>query len=240
MSKVSFRIPGDSSVYWCPVSAESVVLGKFVEAWKYQKEKMPESMRKLVKVRGEDERRLALKEIDDVEYSHKHVPYMAGFVSLMCGISVDKIINGHAGFKGMAVNDLEILFGNCSRSVSVFNIDEDFKSFEFEGVEYLLPEKFMEKSTVIEYMEAAQYQAYYSKLEGGMWEALSFVIAIICRPEGVKYDEGQVLINGEAFKNLSLEVAMNVSFFLMRLSRKLGKDFLFFSLAQALGQSKRG
>ena len=138
---------------------------------------------------------------------------MAKIVSVMCDVELGKIIGGYNEWKGMSVKNIEELFGNCSRSVSRFDIDENFSEFEFKGKRYVLPERFMEKSTVIEYMEASQFQAYYSQMKEGMWGALPFVIAVLAREEGEAYNDEEVMLRGEMFKELDLNTAMNISFF---------------------------
>lgn len=239
MASILFSIPGEKKQYKCPTDADAVSLGKFIEVMQIEREEMPESMRVIVEEKDREKKKQMMKDLDPVEYSHKHIPYMAKVISVMCELDLTKIIGNVEGYKGMDIASIETLFGNCSRSVSRFKIREDFESFEFKGVNYCLPNKFMEGSTVIEYMEASQFQAHYLKLKEGMWGALPFVIAVIARPEGEDYDQDNTLIRGEAFKGLDLNTAMNISFFLMRLSRRLKKDSMFYILAQTLGRLKQ-
>ena len=65
------------------------------------------------------------------------------------------------------------------------------------------------------------------------------MIAVLARPKGEDYDEGNTLIRGEEFKKLDLNAAMNVSFFLMRLNVLSKKDSVFYTLLHQLGQSKQ-
>lgn len=240
-NRMVFVVPGDDKKYYCPVSARDVKLGKFVELMDVERELMPESMKEIVGEKDREKKKKLVEGISEVEYAHKHLPYMAKVVSVMCEIDYEKVVGGGVdGFKGMDKSDVEMLFGNCTKAVGVFEMDDSFKGFEFEGVWYEMPKRFMEGSTVIEYMEAAQYQAHYMKLKDGMWGALSYVIAILAREKGVGYSEDLVLSNGERFKALSMDVALNVSFFLMRLSKKLKSDSLFYSMARMLGALRQG
>lgn len=226
---MKFKI--DGGVYYCPMDIEEITVEKWIKVKMLEEKEMPEEMKAIIDEKDKKKRGEKVKGVDMVVYSHKIIPYMAKVVSVMCDVDYDLIISGE---KGMDFRDVEMLYKNCLSAGDRFRVVEDFKSFEFEGEVYYLPEKFMAGSKVIDFMEAAQFQAYYRKLDEGVWGALPFVVSVLARKKGEGYSEERVLINGERFKGLGLDVALNVSFFLMRRSVKLNENSLFYILADRL------
>lgn len=97
---------------------------------------------------------------------------------------------------------------------------------------------------MVEFMEASQFEHYYSQLEAGIWGALPFVIAVLARPvdeEGnvEEYDEEKTMLRGEMFKELRLDWALNVGFFLMRRSEVWKRNSLFYIAALQLRNAKQ-
>lgn len=240
MANMIFSLPGVDKKYSYPLDATSVKLRDFIDGMVIQREEMPETMREISEEKNKAKRLRMAAKVPQVVYAHEHIPYMAKIISVFSNLEYDLIVGGYDDYTGMKRSDVETIFRSIVKATTEYKVIEDFKSFEFNGVEYFMPNKFMEGSTVIEYMESSQFQAYYSKLKEGMWGALPFVIAIVAKPEGEIYNKDNTVLRGEAFKDLDLQTAMNVNFFLMRLSRKLKRDSLFFQLARMQEQLRQG
>jgi len=234
MQNFVFKVDGQK--YECPMSAEGVVLEQWIELMDVQKNEMPESLQAILDEEDAGKKKELVDKITEVEYSHRHIPYMAKIVSIMCGMDYDKVVGGQIK---MHPKDIEMLYGNCLKTFDNFKVDEEFDGFEFKGVRYEMPKEHMEGSTVIEFMEASQLQEHHSKLAAGVWGALPFVIAVLAKPAGEVYDEANTLIRGEQFKQLDLGTALNVSFFLIRQKHILNQNSLFYMVAHRLKQLKQ-
>jgi hypothetical protein len=121
---------------------------------------------------------------------------------------------------------VEILLGNMTP-------DENFVGFDIDGIGYLLPSKHMEKNTVIEFAESAQFQDKVNDLKGGNYVAILDVMSVLCRPAGEVYNEENNEKRKKIFSKLSLDVAINVGFFLKRLNVGLIQTLAICSLNQA-------
>ena len=236
MIRIKFKAR-DGASYFCPMDLDAINLGQFVNLMKIESE-MPETLKMIVDEKDIQKRVKMLKAVSNKTNSAEHVPYKARVVAELCGMPLEEILSPDPEAASMGVEDIDMLYANCMKAFDKFQVNPDFKSFKFKGVEYILPAKFMEGSTVIEYMEAAQYQAYQADLAAGTWGALPFVVAILARPKGEFYDDQKTILRGAAFEGLSLSIALNVSFFLMRLSSELKSNSLFYMLAQRLALSK--
>ena len=102
------------------------------------------------------------------------------------------------------------------------NID----SFDWKGTTYYLPtikkilneERPMASTTAIEFCEAADLDVYSKNLVGGKFEVAANITAILCRPNGEKYNEELALSRAEGFKELPMDIIWEVFFCLTELS----------------------
>lgn len=103
-------------------------------------------------------------------------------------------------------------------------IPDDKSYFEFDGVQYYLPftgRDGMGKEIpgrwmdTIEFTESADLLMTSKKLEDGIVTVVPKLIAIMCRPQGEKYDEQTVLQRADKFVKLPMSVAWKVLFFSM-------------------------
>ena len=78
--------------------------------------------------------------------------FMTEMVALFFDIPVDKLK------VAMTRAVVEMAYWGIESILSSMPEDPNFTGFEIDGVEYLLPSKFMQDSTFIEFAEAAQYQ----------------------------------------------------------------------------------
>ncbi len=111
------------------------------------------------------------------------------------------------------------------------------ESFKFEGVNYHLPtaKKFLENevpmssTTAVEFAETADLQVEAAKVEGGQFDSMPLVIAILCRPKGEPYDEDKAIERAEIFKALPMTEVWEVFFCLqnrLSISRNQGARYL--------------
>lgn len=147
---------------------------------------------------------------DDLWLSKNWHPYQLRVVRSLTSIEDD-----------LTVDELEYLFKKCTDALLAHK-DITYKQiYQHEGVVYTLPSSLMSKSTLIEFAEAAQYEAALKQSEGGDANGLLQMCAVLLRPSGVdQYSEEVFEQNCQAFQTLPLQVAYEVSFFLTWLSSK--------------------
>ena len=179
--------------------------------------------------------RFALFDIinEPVFYSSKVLTYFARTVSHFTGMEYSKII-GLEG-KGMDVGQLEVMYYEILKALNIeeYNPNE-IEEINFEGETYVLPEKFMQKSTVIEFVEAAQFEQKMKDLKDGHLRALIDICSVILRKKGEIYSEDVYYRNKENFQRLTMAQIVDVAFFLNQRSVKLNENFQVFMVAQQL------
>ena len=96
---------------------------------------------------------------------------------------------------------------------------EDFK---FEGETYVLPkkrtvlgeEREMGYISTIQFTEAADLDLYMRDLDDKNYSVLANIVSIICLKEGEQYDEEVCLKRAEKFKDVTMDIAWDVFFYL--------------------------
>jgi hypothetical protein len=149
--------------------------------------------------------------------------YFVKVVSFWSGAPEQKLKNLDLKTLELAFWGIEYLFGS-------YKPNEEFAGFEVDGVEYLLPEKHMVQSTLIEFAEAAQYEENVKDLKAGNHIAILDNMAILCRPKGEQYDDKNNEKRKKIFFNVGLDVGLNVCFFLTKLNVSLNQTLLIYSL----------
>lgn len=137
----------------------------------------------------------------------------------------------------LTVDELQYLFDKCTAAIQEPK-DLTYKQiYQHEGIIYTLPDKAMSKSTLIEFAEAAQYEAALKQAEKGDANGLLKMCAVLLRPSGADtYSEEVFEQNVKAFQTLPLQVAYEVGFFLMWLSSEYALNISRFTLAGAVRQ----
>ena len=159
-------------------------------------------------------------------YAMRYLPYIARVVSHFTGVPYGKVI-GHEGEK-MHVKTVEYLYG---RIMSILDKGVDIppaykKDYLINGEVYTLPDRYMERSTLIEFAEAAQFQQSVKDVQGGEIMALLDVISVLLRKPGEPYSEEVLERNRQTFRDLPMTDVLSIAFFLTRLSQRLSADFL--------------
>lgn len=116
--------------------------------------------------------------------------------------------------------------------LSKAQINEDFVSFTIGNKEYFLPQRHMMGSTVLEFTESAHFEQQMEDVKNGKWLALLDIMAVLCRPKGevYNYEKGHHEMRKNIFKNVTMDIVLNVSFFLFRLNEALNYDLMIYSL----------
>jgi hypothetical protein len=123
----------------------------------------------------------------------------------------------------------------------------DIKSFDFEGETYWLPvdKKIfgqpvpMVDVSALEFAESADLMVYVSKIaEDKDLTKIANLIAILCRPQGEKYNEDVSLVRAEKFKSLDMDTVWNVFFSLITPLVILSQSVLISSLVAQIQKVK--
>lgn len=165
-----------------------------------------------------EELRIRLEIMDKVWESKERYPYMAKVVSYFTGIPLDACF-------GRVANSLELkyLVYIYTKIMNAINTPTDttYKQlYDFNGKVYTLPEKLMEKSTLLEFTMAAQYDKAVKQIQGGEAEGLLNVMAVLLKPLNEEYSDELFEQNKIDFLQMPLQTSFEVAFFLTKLSEK--------------------
>ncbi len=97
------------------------------------------------------------------------------------------------------------------------------RSFEFEGETYFFPSEFFKKNTYGDYIEATQLDMYIKDMENGRFDILPQQMAILCRKIDEEYDDDKIAEKADKFKELTMDIIWEFSFFLTQQTVKLAK-----------------
>lgn len=227
---ISFELEGHS--YKTPDGWQDIKFSKFLQFLEEIAPKCPKQLN-------------ALYESENMANDWEQMPkrnkarcyqYFALSVGFWCGLPAEII---------MQVMDKEQLSAaywaiDVDLSLDKATVNEDFTGFELGKVEYLLPQKHMIGSTVLEFTESAHFEHQMSDVKNGNWLALLDVMAVICRPKGevYSYKKDHHEMRKNIFKNVTMDVVLNVSFFLFRLNETLNHNLLIYSLLRKVQQNE--
>jgi hypothetical protein len=176
--------------------------------------------------------------IDDIVQYQQIFPYYARVVSFFSGLSVPLILGQVADTLGMRVDHLTWLYVHTTKIFNQLPEVEYSNVLEVNGEVWYLPERFMSDSTVIEFAEAAQFQANLSKVENGEWKALAKMMCVLVRKKDEQYSD-KLLKREELFLSWNLLDCWKVAFFLLRRIEVLQLSLLTYTNAQTLMQLKQ-
>jgi len=118
--------------------------------------------------------------------------------------------------------------------------DTTFNCFELDGEIYYLPKRLMTDSTIEDFAEANEYEKQMQEYLGGNYRALPKIAAVICRKEGESFDSYDVEERGNMLGELMTAYdAIQVGFFLNRLSEKSAIDSQIYMTSQTLAVLKQ-
>ena len=110
------------------------------------------------------------------------------------------------------------------------------KSFDLDGETYYFPSEFLRRETYGDFIESTQLDMYISDMENGKYDVLPEQMAILCRRIGEEYDEDVIPEKAEKFKELTMDVIWEFSFFLTLRNIKLQAHSLMYSEKQQQAQ----
>jgi len=100
--------------------------------------------------------------------------------------------------------------------------------FEFEGETYLFPKEFLKRNTFGDYIESTHLESTIKIMKHGRFDVLPEQMAILCRKGGEEYDDDEIPSKTDKFKELTMDIVWEFSFFLTMQSVKLTRTFQMF------------
>jgi len=170
--------------------------------------------------------------MDDVWLSEVKYPFMADVVHYFTKIPLSACYGRVA--ESLELKYLKFLFDKIMNAMTQPEKLKYKQIYEFNNKIYILPDKLMAKSTLLEFAEAAQFDKSRKQIENNESEGLLRMVAVLLRENGEEYNEFVFEKNMVDFLQLPLQVAYEVSFFLMRQSENYSLDLQTFMLQQAM------
>jgi hypothetical protein len=156
--------------------------------------------------------------LTDVIMYRKIYPFYARVVAHFAkGITEQEILGGKKHGDGMNLGNLQHLYNLIVQILIDPEEPEYTPILHVDNELWYLPQRFMEKSKLIEYAEASQFEANLQDLENGNLLALPKIMCVLVRKEGEMYSD-KLLKREEMFNNWSLENCFKVGFFLLKRS----------------------
>ena len=200
----------DSEVYYIPLDLDALTIEQAMLVYDYINEKATDEYRNFMSGTNAPSKKAWSSQLK--EYS-----------TLVCGAMAEITSIPHEAFMALTLRQQRVFCDvfelQVIRPLYLVGLYEprNIREFEFEGVKYLLP-KFSSDGfggmlpMAEETTEAfAESNDLYMALENP-YQALPFIVAILCRPEGEPYDELKARERAEVFKGLPCSVAFEVFF----------------------------
>ena len=170
--------------------------------------------------------------MDDVWLSEVKYPFMADVVHYFTKIPLSACYGRVA--ESLELKYLKFLFDKIMNAMTQPEELKYKQIYEFNNKIYILPDKLMAKSTLLEFAEAAQFDKSRKQIENNESEGLLRMVAVLLRENGEEYNEFVFEKNMVDFLQLPLQVAYEVSFFLMRQSENYSLDLQTYMLQQSM------
>jgi hypothetical protein len=136
---------------------------------------------------------------------------------------------------GLSQNDMEKLdVDSVNAAITAFSgALEEYKPkgidrFEFEDEVYFFPKEFLKRNTFGDYIESTHLESTIDIMKHGRFDVLPEQMAILCRKAGEEYDDDAIPPKTEKFKQLTMDLVWEFSFFLTMQSVKLTRTFQMF------------
>jgi hypothetical protein len=218
--------------YSFPQSWEDVTLDKWLKSLEIKK---PEKLAKLHSMSDPKQRASFVeKEITPEVYGREIVPYFVKYFCFWSGVSEDIAMQ-------LKMDELETFYTqietNLNRSVEQY-AKTPTDTIEHGGRTYYLPTKHLRKSTVNEFIEAAQAEHHAKQLKGNQLHAIPKLLCIFLKSKkDAPYDPRQMQ-REQGFMSMTMDKVFRVSFFLLRLNEKLLQDSLIYTALLRLSQAQ--
>lgn len=234
---MALKVKISGQEYRVPLSVADITLRTHL-AIVAEEQNMPTELRQIVEETDPATRTLMSKRLKKTVYAKTFLPYYATIISTATGIPREALL-GDRTHEGMPVAMLEKWYWQIMSAYSQFRYEPGRNSFEIAGRTWTLPSGYMEKSTFGEFAEAAQYEDAVADVAAGNWDGMPKVMAVLLRPEGERFNpeafDEVVEERAEIMRGLTMDVAYQVSFFLLERNRNLNLDSLIYTVARQLG-----
>lgn len=237
---VLIRINGEQ--YRIPLTVSDITLSTQILLMQVEKT-APQEFLDIMNEKDDELRAVKAKRIPKRTYASKVLPYFARVIEAATGIPADILLgkNGHAG---APVHLIEDYFWKVQAALLSFDETQAKDRFEIGGEVWTLPKQHMKGGTFGEFAEAATYEDEAASVAAGSWERMAYVMAVLLRPEGEKFDPAtfeEIVEERAAFMlTLGMDVVYSTAFFLLKQNQKSNVDMAIYSTAQALGRYRQG
>jgi hypothetical protein len=159
-----------------------------------------------------------LEIMDEVWEANVRYPYMAKVVNYFTGIPLDACFGKVAD--SLELKYLVYIYTKIMNAINTPTETKYKQLYDFNGKVYTLPERLMEKSTLLEFTMAAQYDKAMNQVRNGDPEGLLNIMAVLLKPLGEDYSDELFEKNKVDFLQMSLQTSYEVAFFLTKLSER--------------------
>jgi hypothetical protein len=173
-----------------------------------------------------------LEIMDEVWEANVRYPYMAKVVNYFTGIPLDACFGKVAD--SLELKYLVYIYTKIMNAINTPTETKYKQLYDFNGKVYTLPERLMEKSTLLEFTMAAQYDKAMNQVKNGEPEGLLNIMAVLLKPLGEDYSDELFEKNKVDFLQMSLQTSYEVAFFLTKLSEKYMVDLQNSMLEKAM------
>jgi hypothetical protein len=227
-----FTINGEGFEF--PTGWQDITLERYMLYLEHIETTMPEKLRDLQQSTDKN-RKDALDAITELCYATEVMPFYARYFCFFTGVPMDMA-------QKLKVELIEKMYQQIERNLarSLEAVDKVSPTIEHKDELYYLPEKYMQKSTVIEFIETAQFEHYAREVEGNQFKALPKLLCVLLRPKGEVYDSENNPAREKLFMSLTMDKVWSVCFFLLRLNARFaGDSATFMAVLQTLLQNER-
>jgi hypothetical protein len=173
-----------------------------------------------------------LEIMDTVWEANVRYPYMAKVVNYFTGIPLDACFGKVAD--SLELKYLVYIYTKIMNAINTPTETKYKQLYDFNGKVYTLPERLMEKSTLLEFTMAAQYDKAMNQVKNGEPEGLLNIMAVLLKPLGEDYSDELFEQNKIDFLQMSLQTSYEVAFFLTKLSERYMVDLQTSMLEKAM------
>jgi len=173
-----------------------------------------------------------LEIMDEVWEANVRYPYMAKVVNYFTGIPLDACFGKVAD--SLELKYLVYIYTKIMNAINTPTETKYKQLYDFNGKVYTLPDRLMEKSTLLEFTMAAQYDKAMNQVRNGDPEGLLNIMAVLLKPLGEDYSDELFEKNKVDFLQMSLQTSYEVAFFLTKLSEKYMVDLQTSMLEKAM------
>jgi hypothetical protein len=173
-----------------------------------------------------------LEIMDEVWEANVRYPYMAKVVNYFTGIPLDACFGKVAD--SLELKYLVYIYTKIMNAINTPTETKYKQLYDFNGKVYTLPERLMEKSTLLEFTMAAQYDKAMNQVRNGDPEGLLNIMAVLLKPLGEDYSDELFEQNKVDFLQMSLQTSYEVAFFLTKLSERYMLDLQTSMLQKAM------